>query len=541
MTKPKNKLIWLGIIFALALFLRLYKLSDYPVGFHVDEVKSGWNAYSLLKTGRDDWLHAFPLHYDTFGDQRPTGMFYAQTPALAVFGLNVFAVRFTSALFGSLAVIAVYFLVLHITHNPKLSTLAALMAAISPWHISISRATSEGIIASTLILFGLIFLLRIKKGNWIDFFLSLTFLSVSYLFYHSARLLVPLFVFSAMIFGLSFKKLLLFTLTLTLTFAFVLSPTARSRLNQVSIFKDDGVRDELDRLPFEEGPNKVFITRLFHNKLVIYTVKFIDQYIGYFSPKYFLTFTESKPLRYATVLHGPLMYSEFILFVFGLFWLFQPRATSYKLLAIFLLLSPLPAAITTEDAPNLHRALLMSPFISILAGFGLYQITKMQRKFKYLYPLFLIILVLNFIYFSHLYLVHNSGREVLAMSRNNGVEKLFTKLASLQNRYSQIIFTNRPDSLYPWYAFGSKQDPRQFNSLLADHKKSDFTFKDITFSQLRCPSVILRDQPKPSVLAVDAEGCIAPSDMQIVDTVVRSSGGTVYTLVTNSKIIPIPQ
>jgi len=101
-----HPLLWLLI---LGLFLRFYRLDTFPAGFHVDEVKAGWNAYSLFKTGRDDWLHAFPLHYDTFGDQRPTGFFYAAVPAVAAFGLNEFAVRFTPALFGSLGIVGIFF------------------------------------------------------------------------------------------------------------------------------------------------------------------------------------------------------------------------------------------------------------------------------------------------------------------------------------------------------------------------------------------------------------------------------------------------
>ncbi|WP_373480882.1 hypothetical protein, partial [Geminocystis sp.] len=75
-------------------------------------------------------------------------------------------------------------------------------------------------------------------------------------------------------------------------------------MDQVSIFNDLGIRDELDRLPFEEGPDKVFIARLFHNKVVLYSTRFINEYVNYLSPKFFLSFGEAKPARYATVLRG---------------------------------------------------------------------------------------------------------------------------------------------------------------------------------------------------------------------------------------------
>ena len=69
-----NKLSWkLGIIVLIALILRLYRLSDVPVGFHGDEASIGYNAYSLLKTAKDQNGNFLPLAIDQFGDFRPAG------------------------------------------------------------------------------------------------------------------------------------------------------------------------------------------------------------------------------------------------------------------------------------------------------------------------------------------------------------------------------------------------------------------------------------------------------------------------------------
>ena len=45
----------LTIIFALAFFLRIYKVADTPHDLYVDEVSIGWNAYSILKNGKDEY------------------------------------------------------------------------------------------------------------------------------------------------------------------------------------------------------------------------------------------------------------------------------------------------------------------------------------------------------------------------------------------------------------------------------------------------------------------------------------------------------
>jgi 4-amino-4-deoxy-L-arabinose transferase-like glycosyltransferase len=148
----KNPLTY---IFILALLLRLYKLGIFPYGFHIDEVKVGWNALSILKTGMDDQLKNFPLYYNSFGDYRPTGIFYLTIPSLIIFGNNIFAVRFASALFGALTIYAIYYLALALSKNKKLAIISSLLIAISTWHIEVSRATSEVAISTFFALFSM--------------------------------------------------------------------------------------------------------------------------------------------------------------------------------------------------------------------------------------------------------------------------------------------------------------------------------------------------------------------------------------------------
>src|SRR3989344_5240345 len=148
----------LFFLFLIGLLLRLYLLSSFPPGFHINEVKSGWNGLSLLKTGLDDWGHAFPMYYNSFGDFRPTGYFYTVIPSLILFGQNEFAVRFPSALFGALTIFVIYFFTKEIIEGEngrKVALFAALLMAVSVWDVSLSRATSEGIIGMFFSLLGL--------------------------------------------------------------------------------------------------------------------------------------------------------------------------------------------------------------------------------------------------------------------------------------------------------------------------------------------------------------------------------------------------
>lgn len=524
-------IVW---IFLLGILFRFYDLSILPSGLHVDEVKVGWNAYSLFKTGRDDWWHAFPLHYDTFGDQRPTGLFYASVPSLALNGLTVFAIRFTPALFGSLAVIAIFYITKKLTGSNKVAICTSLMLAISPWHITLSRATSEGIVATTLILFAWLYQLKnIESGSRSHFLTSATLYAVSYFFYHTSRLLIPAFIFATTAYyffnsvpkKINLASIFLFILASALTVILSLSPAARGRLSQVSIFADQGIRTELDRLPFEEGHNRVFLARALHNKVVIFSTRFFNEYTQYFSGKFFLTAEEAKPSRYQTATRGILLYVEFVLLVVGLVGLAQKKFSYLPLL--LLLLAPLPAAITTEDAPNLHRSLVMSPFISLIAGFGLYQLSRFSRK---ILILTVFILAVDLFLFSHLYMVHNPARDSLTLPRNVGAVELIVSVQKYSQKYSRIYLTNRPDHLYPWYVFQTGQDPKIFNPQLSAKKSQDWTYGNIIFSQYRCPSGFIQDQKLKNVLAVDAEGCPPPARLKLVENITRPSGGITYSI-----------
>src|SRR3989344_5970549 len=322
-------------IFLLALVLRLYNLSEVPYGFHADEAKVGWNAYSFLKTGADDWGNKFPLHYNTFGDFRPTGIIYLTVPSIAIFGLNEFAVRLPGALAGALTVVILYLFIRELVRGTKLFTspfplFTATMLTLSPWHITLSRATSEAIIAILLTLTGLWLLIKSLNTKNNKFLLvSTLFLLSSYFLYHSARLLVPVLVLTTLLYH--FKRIpqglvLVPLITCSLfTLIFALNPSARGRLNQVSIFADLDVKYELDKMPFEEGPNNVLVARIFHNKLVTYSKHFINEYSRYFSADFFLRPKVAKPGRYQTVGMGILTYVELALFVVGIVFLIKNK------------------------------------------------------------------------------------------------------------------------------------------------------------------------------------------------------------------------
>ena len=187
----KNKFVILGLILLLSAFLRFYKLTEAPPSLNWDEVSHGYNAYSILKTGKDEWSKSFPYIFRAYGDYKLPVYIYLTAGSVALFGLNDFAVRFPSALAGVLSVLFTYLLVKKLFKNDLVAFLSAFFLAVSPWHLFLSRPAFEANLASFLVIAGIYFFLLGLEKKWL-LPLSVFFLGLSVHTYNSARVFVPL-------------------------------------------------------------------------------------------------------------------------------------------------------------------------------------------------------------------------------------------------------------------------------------------------------------------------------------------------------------
>ena len=100
------------LIVILAVSVRLYSLGNIPSGLSVDEADIGYDAYSLIKTGRDQWGEPFPIvGFRGFGDYRPVLYTYLVIPSFILFGVDAFSLRLPSVLFGIFSVGILYLLI----------------------------------------------------------------------------------------------------------------------------------------------------------------------------------------------------------------------------------------------------------------------------------------------------------------------------------------------------------------------------------------------------------------------------------------------
>lgn len=190
---PKGHIIEkvaLGIIILSALWLRIIDLGRNPVGFFCDEASIGYNAYTILTSGKDEYGKNWPLFFRAFGEYKSPIMTYSTVPFVFLFGLNEFSVRLVSAIYGTLAVFSIYLLGKRLGGR-VFGLVASVLLAISPWHIHFSRVSLEGLIPFTFFVTLATYYWPQDKMNKDRLTLSLILFVLAIYSYFPARLFIP--------------------------------------------------------------------------------------------------------------------------------------------------------------------------------------------------------------------------------------------------------------------------------------------------------------------------------------------------------------
>lgn len=446
-------------ILVLAAALRFVQLGKNPPGLYWDEVSLGYNAYSILQTGRDEHGEFLPLtRFKAFGDYKPPGYIYATVPAIAIFGLNEFAVRFPSALAGVIMIWLTYLLVKEL-FSYKLAVAAALLLAVSPWHLQLSRVAFEAMLAAALNLAAIYFFVKAThKSGWYLIPSAVFFVLTLYTF-NSNRLLTPLVLMALiLIYGrdLWFKKsavIVAAIIGLVLSLPLIpywRSPESKVRWHEVNIFSDlDVIKDSNRRIAADGGGR---IAKLMHHRYLGHAANFLHHYFDHFNGKYLFISGDGNP-RFSTQSTGQLYLIEALPLLVGCYFLLTHRSKAGALLLAWFFLGPIPAA-TARETPHALRTVSMLPVPQIIVALGLMRFKKLL--------LFLVacVLLLEFIRFQYDYYRNypqEFGGEWLIQ-----YPPLVRYLKSVEDNYDQIYVTNDFGRPYIYFLFYNQIDPAQF-------------------------------------------------------------------------------
>ncbi len=466
-------------VICLAFGLRVYNLDKVPASLYVDEVDLAYQGRSLAETGKDYFGKQSPFYSFSYNSQR------TPLPSLwTMFGYKYFRIpelqtRLPFALTGVAAVALAGTIVYLVTKSRLAAWLTTLTVAISPWQIQFSRIAFEAMVVEwfyLLAVLGLVVFI-VKGKNW-GWWLATISMSFGIYTYRTMSLLVPIsflaifVVFYREILALGWRKIFLSGLLVGgITIPFLYSTTIGAadqlRINQISIFSDAKVpiwvmrnreidADELNNPVIGNQPKWWSI--IFHNKLNSWLDAFGKNYIRAFSGEFLLNNGDPIP-RHSVGQIGELLLVEVIPLIVGLVWIGKKwKNKFYRWLLIWLLISPIPASLTSDGGYHASRLFVMSLPLLLIIALGWWRIFLSKYVFGFMLFGFLGI---NFVFYYHRYLVHYPIESARAF--NYGFKQVVHKIVEIQDEYKGVVLIDSEPPLIHYF-FWANTDPREVQS-----------------------------------------------------------------------------
>lgn len=426
---------FLLFLLILSLGLRLIWVNTIPNELFGDEIDVGYQAYSLLHTGKDLYSQVLPIYPKSLSEFRLPVLIYATVPSI-ILGLNPLAVRLPEAIFGSLSPLILFLLVLKVTNKRSLAVFSALFLCLAPWHIHYSRVAFEVVIMLDLIMLGALLYLRKKP------ILSAIFFALSLYTYSTAVVFVPLLLLFHR--PKNFKFLISFFVILIPFILNLYNGSASSRYQLLSIFNNpDVVKNSLAL-----RTNSDFI---FHNRYLAIGEYFVQNYLQAFSTD-FLFVRGDPTIRHSFMISGQLLPILAPLILIGLavllyqqqyFWLY------------WLIISPIPSALTYDGGYHATRLFFMLVPLSIATAAGYWHLLKNAKVYWHFFAFTLILI--NFTYLAHFYIVHYP--KLSWRWWQVGYAQAFS---NLPQNYSKIFINNTYEPSLIRFLFYTQYDPALF-------------------------------------------------------------------------------
>ena len=475
MVKILRQNLILVLILCLALFLRTYRL-DYLELFG-DELDAGYQSYSLSTTGRDYKGNFLPSYIHSFSEWRAPGLMYAMITFIKIFGLNEWGVRMGPAVFGILSIWGFYLLLLKIGITKKVGLLTVFILSITPWHIQYSRAGFEITLLSSLLMFGLYFLIS-KKVVF-----SAVLLALCLYVYSSANVLMPLLVIMTLYFyKLNLKQFLRFCLIGFLVSTPILYQLffghVGDRFNSLSLLNNKDVIAEV--IEYRNNSGNTLVSKVFYNKYVISAKKILFNYSNALGSN-FLFNEGDVTFRHSLHQVGNLFWIEMPLIIWGVVSLIKNK--KYFWMIGFILISPIASSLTIGGYNHATRLFLLVFPLSFFAAYGFEKLNKFKL---------LVVAILMFEFLRFQYFYWNFYRDQSWKWWHTGYKESMRYINENKNKYQKVVMDNTYEPALIRFLFWNKTDSHLvfdfadnkdvdvdgFNGYCLDNKYCFVNFKD---------------------------------------------------------------
>lgn len=373
-------------IVIVAIFFRFYQLGSVPPSPSLDEATIGWNAYSLLLTGHDEYGYHLPILLRAYDDYRPALYVYFVIPFVKLLGLHVLSVRLPAAILSVVTVIATYFFTTLLfaknQYKKWIGLTAMFLLSISPFHVYISRLGHEVNPGLTFAFLGALFFLMAatSKRSWLFFLMGISW-AASFYTYQSEKAFIPLlFIVLVSLFWKQLwekKKIFIFSVIVMtiLSLPIVItsfSPTSLIRLKGTSVFTNNPLYTQTAKQLIVDKNHHNIVGEIIHNRRVVTVEIFLANYFSHYNPVWWITNSGDEQFKIPGL--GLSYYWELPFFLLGILFLLKSQL-DWKLKALPLLwiaITFVAPGITTQ-APHAMRSYNILPIPQVLEAFGLVQ------------------------------------------------------------------------------------------------------------------------------------------------------------------------
>ena len=481
MAKKVNILLF-SIILLIAVLLRFYQFSNLPPSLNWDEVSIGYNAYSVFKTGRDEWGQFLPLSFRAFGDYKLPLYIYLDVPFVGSLGLNEIAVRFPSALAGIGIVVLTFFILKELTKSVYLSLWGMFISAIIPWLVTLSRIALEANLALFLTMASFYLFLQSQKMKRLLPF-SATLLGLSAFSYNSSRVLILPFLLLIVIFWFrSFNKkeaiisLVVLLIFINVIFFQALNVDSKARYRWTTIL-DEGAISRINQLRGSSNLSPL-LNRLINNKATYFMMESSKNYLSHFDPN-FLFWNGGSNLQFSIPGIGQLYLVLFPLILLGIWQIVKERKNWQLFILGWIVIAPIPGAIT-RDAPHSLRTIFLAIPLVFSAVLGI----KLIKDFIHpkIFSLFAVFATLILIGSTYLFWQNytNNYRKIYSWSWQYGYKQALEFVETHQAQYDHIVVTKKYGEPHEFLLFYLKYDPFKYqtNKSLVRYQESDWFWVD---------------------------------------------------------------
>lgn len=451
--KFDRKLILIIGLLVISFFIRIYKIDN--LSLFGDEIDVGYQAYSLLNTGKDYKGNFLPTYIQSLSESRAPLLIYTSIPGIKLFGLTEFGVRITPVIFGVLSIYLLYKLIFFLSSSFSLAFFSSLVMSLSPWHFHYSRTSFEVTLLLSLILFGVyLFQKFIQSSKAHYLYLAIISFGLTFYTYNTANIFVPLLVVFLIltnfkkVFSIKPKKIIIsFGLTILLItpiFLQIISGRAANRFGLISIFNDPKTISQIvdRRTSFSAtNPNK---ERFFYNKITMWTTTFFQNYLEAFSPLILFNKGDITNIRHNIPQFGLLFLSFVPLIFIGLIQ--SPKNKFRQLMFYWLIISPIASSLTTQGGHHPTRLFIMIPPLVYFVAQGILALSssKVFSKLLLIIISFTLIYEISFYYHEYFYRYPKDSFEYW----NYGYKEL---IQSTPNNYQNLYVSNsKYNSLLPF-------------------------------------------------------------------------------------------